>query len=251
MANRYAVASGNWSNAATWDGGTLPGVGDDVYANNNTVTIDQNVTVLSLRRSTAVGIAQGGRFGVTSGDRVVNANVYSEGPTGNAAFNILYMSAGSLTVNGSVESVDGAPAIHLTGGTALTINGDVLGSGTAGGTVGPAILDNGATNIQVTLDGGTLSRRAGNSHIFRLGSTGVKLRIGSTFSLADLWDNRLLDVYSARPTILFMRSSLELGVTAPSDDDWPNETGAPITLGQGGTPARYTLAVGDSAVSLP
>lgn len=49
MAERYAVASGNWSNTATWDGGTLPGVSDDVHAGSYAVTIDQDVTVLTLR----------------------------------------------------------------------------------------------------------------------------------------------------------------------------------------------------------
>lgn len=49
MAVRFAIASGNWSNTAIWDNGALPLAGDDVYANGFTVTIDQNITVLSLR----------------------------------------------------------------------------------------------------------------------------------------------------------------------------------------------------------
>jgi len=40
MAIRYAVATGNWSNTATWDGGTLPAAGDEVFSNNFRVTID-------------------------------------------------------------------------------------------------------------------------------------------------------------------------------------------------------------------
>jgi hypothetical protein len=48
MALRYAVATGNWSNTATWNGGTLPGVGDDVHANGFTVTIDQDINVNSI-----------------------------------------------------------------------------------------------------------------------------------------------------------------------------------------------------------
>jgi hypothetical protein len=46
MAIRYAVANGNWSDVATWDGGvSLPTHGDTVYANNRTVTIDQAVDI--------------------------------------------------------------------------------------------------------------------------------------------------------------------------------------------------------------
>lgn len=63
MATRYAVANGNWSNVATWDGGaSLPGVNDDVYADGKTVTIDQNVTVLSLRTTQRAGGTLGGTF---------------------------------------------------------------------------------------------------------------------------------------------------------------------------------------------
>ena len=69
MANYKAVASGNWSNLATWQDdstGTfiastvLPGASDDVYGNNFTVTIDQDITVASLRTTSATGIVQQG-----------------------------------------------------------------------------------------------------------------------------------------------------------------------------------------------
>jgi hypothetical protein len=48
MALRVAVANGNWSNPATWNGGVIPSDGDIVAANNFTVTIDQNVNVDTL-----------------------------------------------------------------------------------------------------------------------------------------------------------------------------------------------------------
>jgi hypothetical protein len=48
MALRVAVASGNWSNPAIWNGGVLPTVGDVVASNNFTVTIDQNINVDTL-----------------------------------------------------------------------------------------------------------------------------------------------------------------------------------------------------------
>lgn len=51
MANRFAIGNGNWSNTATWDGGALPLSNDDIFANNFTVTIDQDITVGSLRNT--------------------------------------------------------------------------------------------------------------------------------------------------------------------------------------------------------
>jgi hypothetical protein len=45
MGLRVAVANGNWSNPAIWNGGVLPTVGDIVASNNFTVTIDQNINV--------------------------------------------------------------------------------------------------------------------------------------------------------------------------------------------------------------
>jgi hypothetical protein len=68
MAIRWAVASGDWSNTATWNGGTLPAVNDDVFANNFNITVDQDVTVLTLRNqsNTSPAITAGGSFLVTN-----------------------------------------------------------------------------------------------------------------------------------------------------------------------------------------
>jgi hypothetical protein len=77
MANRYAIANGNWSNSAIWNGGLgLPTTADDVYPNNFTVTVDQNITVLSLRNGAASPIVAGGTFALANGIIVtVTANI--------------------------------------------------------------------------------------------------------------------------------------------------------------------------------
>jgi hypothetical protein len=71
MANYKAVANGNWSALATWqDNSTgsfiastvLPGASDDVYSNTFTVTINQDITVASLRNTAATGISQSGNI---------------------------------------------------------------------------------------------------------------------------------------------------------------------------------------------
>jgi hypothetical protein len=75
MATRWAVVNGNWSNTATWDGGTLPDAGDDVFADGKTVTIDQDVTVLSVRTSQRSGGTNGGSF-VHNQGYIITADVY-------------------------------------------------------------------------------------------------------------------------------------------------------------------------------
>jgi hypothetical protein len=70
MALRYAVATGNWSNTATWDGGTLPTAADDVFSNNFTVTIDGTFTVLTIRTTSNAAsptILAGGGFTFANG----------------------------------------------------------------------------------------------------------------------------------------------------------------------------------------
>jgi len=71
MANYKAVANGNWSNLAIWQDNSsgsfvastvLPGASDDVYSNTFTVTINQDITVASLRNTAATGISQSGNI---------------------------------------------------------------------------------------------------------------------------------------------------------------------------------------------
>lgn len=55
MAIRFAIASGNWSNSSIWDNGAIPLSADAVFANGNTITLDQNVTITSIYTSSASG----------------------------------------------------------------------------------------------------------------------------------------------------------------------------------------------------
>lgn len=51
MAVRFAVATGNFNNAAIWDNGAVPTSADDLYANNFTVTINGSYTVQTIRNT--------------------------------------------------------------------------------------------------------------------------------------------------------------------------------------------------------
>lgn len=104
MPNRWAVASGNWSNPATWNGGTLPASGDDVFPNTFTVSVDQNITALSLRSNSSTGINAGGTFSFNTPN--ITANVTGQIIAGAASLINVTATTGSVTIN--------APAANIT-----------------------------------------------------------------------------------------------------------------------------------------
>lgn len=66
MADRLAIASGNWSATSTWTGGIIPGTGDVACANGFTVTIDQDISVDRLSNGTWGGATVDGGFVIAS-----------------------------------------------------------------------------------------------------------------------------------------------------------------------------------------
>jgi hypothetical protein len=131
MALRYAVANGNWSSTSTWDGGTLPTSVDDVYSNNFTVTVDQNVTVLSLRNTAGAPAVGGGKFLLTN---LVTVNATGTGLVSGSVtlleFNL--SSPNSSTVNYTLinsASNSNLGAILLSGTGTLNCNGNFQGDG--------------------------------------------------------------------------------------------------------------------------
>ena len=83
MALRGAVASGNWSNPAIWNGGVLPSSGDIVASNGFTVTIDQNINVDSITNAAATDpglvptmTSDTTPSGVVSASSVLNTSLY-------------------------------------------------------------------------------------------------------------------------------------------------------------------------------
>lgn len=167
MAIRYRTSSGNWSSAAQWDGGTLPGAADDVYLNNQTVTLDQDVTVLSISNAanTTPAIAAGGSLTVSTipgGGRAITANIMGQVSTSNLL--VVTATSGTLTITGNVTrgaTGNGGPAILLSGngGSAVVINGNVIAG--AGGSNSFAISSTG--NIgDLTINGNVTGSGATN-----------------------------------------------------------------------------------------
>jgi hypothetical protein len=126
MANRYAVATGNWSNVATWDGGTtLPQAGDVVRSNSYTVTIDQDITVTSLQNSASAPAVAGGSFVITATTtRTITADLiglasqaYLLRLQSTGIVNIIGNStiSGNATASGSCISVEANSTLNYTG----------------------------------------------------------------------------------------------------------------------------------------
>jgi hypothetical protein len=118
MANYKAITNGNWSNLAIWQDNSsgsfvastvLPEVSDNVYANNFTVTIDQDITVSSIRNTSATGIVQSGSFSVTTSRNLTftGIGVYRE----SASVPCLIVNAPAQTVNivGNIQHEIGSP----------------------------------------------------------------------------------------------------------------------------------------------
>ena len=137
MANRYAVASGNWSNTATWDGGTLPQAGDVVRPNGFTVAINQDINVTELINNASAPAVAGGSFSVGSG-RTITANIIHRNLTGTSFLSANY-GGGTSTINGNVilfgsfsSANNSVVAVSGLANGQLVINGDVYMNGPTG-----------------------------------------------------------------------------------------------------------------------
>lgn len=157
MANRWAVASGTWTTASMWNGGTLPTSADVVYANNFTVTIASTVTVQALRNDVLTGsAAAGGTFRLTNNANVTctNANGIIQGTVASSCISASNLTAGqTATLSASINSTlsttaAGTPTIlHSSAGT-LRLIGNY--APTDGPNSGVLISNSGAGLLEIT-----------------------------------------------------------------------------------------------------
>lgn len=158
MAVKYAVANGNWSAGATWNGGTVPVTGDDVYSNNFRVTI--NVATVDAAFLTNASLASpainsGGGF-TTSVNCAISSNIVWGSASNVVANKLLIISTGNTVnmtgtiTNGPVTATSAttAPIVEVLAGATLNYNGGALvvtATTTTGGFV--FISSFGTTNI--------------------------------------------------------------------------------------------------------
>lgn len=188
MATRWAIANGNWSSTASWDGFTLPTSADDVFADGRTITVDQNIRVATLNTWQRVGGTTGGQFRVTASGIYITASQIRAG-----ASVCLYVTSGAQNVNvfsdlthintvnyvaslwidqSSSANITGTAfagtratgtgeyySIYITNGTA-NMRGNVIGSGTAAAGWG-VFTDSGST---LNLIGNITSGSTSNSY---------------------------------------------------------------------------------------
>ncbi len=179
MASRYAVATGNWSNPAIWDGGTLPQPGDDVRSNGFTVTIDQSIDVTSIQNTALAPAVVGGSFVVTQTGLTITANVTSVASclTYNAAItltiigNMLPLSSGTSVSSNNTSSIlyvvgnlfgntSGFGGNGVATAGTVFVTGDLVGSANNNDAL---VLTNVAANATITgnVTGGAVGRALG------------------------------------------------------------------------------------------
>jgi hypothetical protein len=174
MADRWPLANGNWSNAANWNGGTLPAVGDDVYADGKTVTIDQDVTVLSIRNDQRSGGTNGGTF-TASGNFTINADILR----GSLNSCLTFTGAGTFNINGSLttNATSTANVIYALvnqGGGTINIVGNII-TGLNNNPRGSVV--NNTNNSTINITGNVTNANFSNTTDVVLNNVGSTLNI--------------------------------------------------------------------------
>ena len=176
MANYRAVSTGVWSALARWqDNSTgsfqnstvLPSVADVVYANNFTVTLDIDITVLELRTGAATGVNSGGLFDCGAGSNITGNIIAGTTPC------LRNNTSNNKTITGNVNAGSGSNANGINNSTAsglITINGNITG-GSGVTTMGLRNSSTGIVVVNGTCTGGTGT--SGPAGIYNEGSGSV------------------------------------------------------------------------------
>jgi len=149
MPNRWPISSGNWSNSSIWSGSIIPTASDDVFLNNQTVTLDQNVTVVSIRNAATGSAVNGGRIEIYSDYNITTTFLPSRPETNGY---IQYFNTGSITLTGNLPLNTAGLAgsirgIGNVGSGTVNFVGNVFGFDSSATSWGIGNLSSGTVNI--------------------------------------------------------------------------------------------------------
>lgn len=166
MANRFAIANGNFNATSTWSdtaggsgGFSVPVLGDNAYANNKTVTITASATCDKVSVEAENGATAGGGFTLNSGV-TLTANVVAGGTASNQCVSY---SAATPAISYVVGNVSGSTTGVNTHGIAHSGTGrlDVTGNVTAYAGSGITVTASGTLNVTGTVTGPSAGQRSG------------------------------------------------------------------------------------------
>lgn len=109
MANKFAISSGNFNNAAIWSlsatglsATTVPTIGDNAYANSYTVSITGDVLCSTLNNGTSSSAVEGGYFLIDAS--TVSSNVSATIGWSCARYTNVMVLTGSqnISINGNI-----------------------------------------------------------------------------------------------------------------------------------------------------
>ena len=103
MANKWAIANGNWSDGSTWNDGVVPTSDDDVWLNGNTLIADVNIHCKSVTNDISPDTGVGGGVVNFTGSKDIVCDVYA---VGSVVFN---SQSSTVTINymGNSKGVNG------------------------------------------------------------------------------------------------------------------------------------------------
>jgi hypothetical protein len=195
MPDKWPLANGNWSNAANWNGGTKPVAGDDVFADNRTVNVDESFIVATLRSTQRSGGTGGGSFTFSSGsisgsitaafpiftlsnqpNLIITATegtvtlIFSPGASLTQGGGLITYSGNcNLTIQGNpiiggATSANGGFTIDKTSAGTLIITGSIVGT-SSGTTTGHILLGIRTNSSNTIISGSVIGATSGTSHV--------------------------------------------------------------------------------------
>ena len=75
MANKWAIANGNWSDGSTWNDGVVPAVDDDVWLNGYEVYVSSDIKINNLSNVSDSTFTVGGKLVFGNNDYKIECNI--------------------------------------------------------------------------------------------------------------------------------------------------------------------------------